>query len=392
MREHPSADPAPRGGAETSPAVPAHDDARHEHDHEHEPHGETPDAVHDQARDHDHAASQGHDHDHEHPTGLRGILLDLLPFRHAHSHAGLTGDDTLETSARGIWALKVGLLGLGATAAVQLVVALLNGADALTAIPLWLAFVLGRRPPTRRYTYGYGRAEDVAGVLIVGIIFVSAGLAAWESIRKLLAPTPPTNLIWVAVAAVVGFLGNEGVAQFRIRIGNEIGSAALIADGQHARADGFTSLAVLVGVIGVALGFPIADPLIGLLITLAILIIARDTALTMWQRLMDAVDPALVDQVEATAGAVPGVQEAHDVRMRWLGHRLEAELHITVDEDLPTRTSHAIIEAVRHDLFHALPMLAVVNVHADPGGHSVEDAHAVTAHHATRGQGSGVRD
>jgi cation diffusion facilitator family transporter len=305
-------------------------------------------------------------------------------------------DSALETSARGIWALKISLVGLAITAALQLVVVMTsgsvglladtihNGADALTAVPLWLAFVLGRRPPNRRYTYGYGRAEDVAGVIIVGMIGLSAAVAAYESVQKLIHPQPVTNLGWVAVAAIVGFLGNEAVAAFRIRVGNEIGSAALIADGQHARADGLTSLAVLVGVIGVALGFPLADPLVGLLITIAILAILKDTAVTMWHRLMDAVDPELVDTVEHAAAAIPGVTEAHDVRMRWLGHRLQAELHITVDEDLPTRESHRIVEAVRHALFHEMPRLAEVHVHVDPSGHSAEDAHQITAHHTVK--------
>jgi cation diffusion facilitator family transporter len=188
------------------------------------------------------------------------------------------------------------------------------------------------------------------------------------------------------VAAVIGFLGNEVVAQIRIRVGRQIGSAALVADGQHARADGFTSLAVLLGVLGVLAGFPLADPIVGLLITLAILVIVRDTAITMWRRLMDAVDPEMVDSIERTAAAVPGVEDVHDVRVRWLGHRLIAELHATVDETLPTFASHAIAEEVRHHLLHALPRLGVVTVHVDPCGHSGADPHGLAAHHdATAG-------
>ena len=364
---------------------PDHVQDHPDHDHEHA--HESP------ATSHDH----DHDHDHEHAGGPLAGLMERLPFGHGHSHGTMNMDLALETSERGIWALKVSLIGLGVTAALQLGVFAISGSvglladtihnlsDALTAVPLWLAFVLGRRPANRRYTYGYGRAEDVAGVLIVGMIFLSALVAAYESVQKLIHPQPITNLGWVAVAAIVGFLGNEAVAVFRIRVGTEIGSAALVADGQHARADGLTSLAVLVGVIGVALGFPLADPLVGLLITIAILAILKDTAVTMWHRLMDAVDPELVDTVEQTARAIPGVTEAHDVRMRWLGHRLQAELHITVDEDLPTRESHRIVEAVRHTLFHRLPRLAEVHVHVDPCGHSAEDAHHLTAHHTVKG-------
>jgi cation diffusion facilitator family transporter len=299
----------------------------------------------------------------------------------------------LESSARGIWALKVSLLGLGATALFQLAIVLLSGSvgllsdtvhnfsDALTAVPLWIAFVLGRWAASRRFTYGYGRAEDVAGVLIVGMICLSALVAGYESVQKLVHPQPLRAVGWVIVAALVGFLGNEAVGLFRMRVGRAIGSAALVADGEHARVDGFTSLAVLLGALGSLAGFPLADPLVGLLITLAILFIVKDTAVTMWRRLMDAVDPELVDGIERVASGIAGTIGVHDVRVRWLGQQLQAELHITVDEDVSTRASHHIAEEVRHALLHAQPRLAVVSVHVDPCGHGGEDAHALTAHH-----------
>lgn len=289
------------------------------------------------------------------------------------------------------------MAGLGATALFQVVIVLISGSvalladtihnfsDALTAVPLWIAFVLGRRLASRRYTYGYGRAEDIAGVIIVFMILASAIIAGYESYQKFLNPQSLSNVEWVIVAAIVGFLGNEAVAVFRIRVGNEIGSAALVADGQHARVDGITSLAVLFGAVGSLLGFPLADPIIGMLITVAILFIVKDTALTMYRRLMDAVDPEIVDRIEQTAASVPGAGDVHDVRVRWLGHRLQAELHITVDEESPTRESHRIVEEVRHALFHAQPKLAAINVHVDPCCHSGEDAHSLTQHHETVG-------
>ena len=347
-----------------------HDDHNHEQDHEH-----------------------GHGHDHGLEHGRLGWLMQRVPFLHGHRHGEANVDAALESSARGIWALKVSLVLMGATALFQLVIVLVSGSaglladtihnfgDALTAVPLWIAFAVGRWAATRRYTYGYGRAEDVAGVLIVGVIFVSAGIAAYESIQKLLHPQPLSNLGWVMAAAVVGFLGNEAVAQFRIRVGRAIGSAALIADGQHARVDGFTSLAVLFGALGVLAGFPLADPIVGLLITLTILVIVKDSARTMWHRLMDAVEPEFVDAIERTAAVVPGVQHVHDVRVRWLGHKLGAELHATVDESLSTRASHEIAEEMRHDLLHALPRLDIVTVHVDPCGHGGGDPHQLSAHH-----------
>ena len=301
----------------------------------------------------------------------------------------------LEASARGIWALKVSLLGLGATAAFQLTIVLLSGSvgllsdtihnasDALTAVPLWIAFVLGRHAASRRYTYGYGRAEDVAGLLIVGIIFLSALAAGYESIQKLVHPQPLHYAGWVIVAALAGFLGNEAVGVLRIRVGTEIGSAALVADGQHARVDGFTSLAVVLGALGSLAGVPLIDPIVGLLITVAILVIVKDTGLTMWRRLMDAVEPGVVDDIERVARGIPGAIDVHEIRARWIGHKLQAELNITVDEDVPTRESHRVAEEVRHALLHAQPRLAVITVHVDPCGHGGKDAHALTAHHSS---------
>jgi cation diffusion facilitator family transporter len=256
-----------------------------------------------------------------------------------------------------------------------------NFSDAFTAVPLWIAFALARRPANRRYTYGYGRAEDVAGVIIVLIIFASSLVAAYESYQKFFHPEPLRYVWWVMAAALIGFVGNEAVALFRIRVGREIGSAALVADGQHARVDGVTSLAVLIGAVGSLLGFPLADPIIGVLITIAILFIVKDTAVTMWHRLMDAVDPKLVEAVEQTARTIPGIEDVHDVRIRWIGHKLYAELHITVDEELSTYESHDLAEQVRHTLFDAQPKLSAVTVHVDPCGHSGRDPHVLLTHH-----------
>lgn len=341
--------------------------------------------------DHDGDHESDHDHAHERDGGVLGWLKGLM---RPHSHdAADSIDPQLESSARGIWALKISLLGLLATAAFQIVVVLISGSvalladtihnfsDALTAVPLWIAFVLGRRAATSRYTYGYGRGEDLAGLFIVLMIAISAGLAGWESVQRLIEPQPVTNLAWVIAAAIVGFAGNEAVAVFRIRVGNEIGSAALIADGHHARADGFTSLAVLLGAVGVLAGYPLADPLVGLGITVAILFVLKDAAGQMWHRLMDAADPRVVEHLTGEAAAVDGVQEVDALRVRWLGHRLEADMRIVVDEDLPTRDSHRLAEEVRHRLFHAQPKLASIIVHVDPCGHSGDDLHRGTAHH-----------
>lgn len=272
---------------------------------------------------------------------------------HPHSHdAADFVDSALESSDRGIRALKVSLVALLVTAVLQGAVVAFSGsvalladtvhnvADAGTAIPLWVVFWLGRRPANRRYTYGYGRAEDLAGLLVVVMVAASAVVAGVEAVRRLLDPAPVQHLGWVAAAGMIGFLGNELVAEYRIRVGRHIGSAALVADGLHARTDGLTSLAVVAGAAGVALGWPLADPLVGLAIMVAILFVLRGATRDVFARLMDAVDPALVDQGEAALRTVPGVHRVARLRIRWIGHRLHADADLEVDDSLTLAAAH----------------------------------------------------
>lgn len=340
--------------------------------------------------EHDHARGDEHQH---------GLLARLAGAVVGHSHdPGDSLDEALTGDARGIRALKLSLLALGTTAALQLGVVLVSGSvalladtihnfsDALTAVPLWIAFVLGSRAATRRYTFGYRRAEDLAGLVVLLVILGSAILAAWESIGRLIAPQPISNVPMVIAAGIIGFIGNEAVALYRIRVGRDIGSAALVADGYHARTDGLTSLAVVAGALGVAAGYPLADPLVGLLITAVILVVLKQATSQMLGRLMDAVEPELVDQVERTASAIAGVQEVGPVRLRWLGHALEASLTITVDRDETVAQGHRIAEDVRHRLLHDVRRLDTALIHVDPCGHGGADAHAVARHHeATTG-------
>jgi cation diffusion facilitator family transporter len=328
------------------------------------------------------------EHDNAHCHGRIERLLEALPFFHGHHHDGGQVDRALESSNRGIWALKVSLAILSLTALFQLVIVLLSGSmglfadsvhnvtDALTAIPLWIAFALARKPASSRYPYGYGRAEDLAGALIVLMIFLSALVAGYESVQKFFHPEPLRYVGWVIAAAIVGFVGNEAVAFLRMRIGREIGSAALVADGRHAQVDGLTSLAVLVGAIGSLLGFPLADPLIGALITMTILFIVRDTAVTIWRRLMDATEPEQIQDIERIVAAVAGVEQVRGVRARWVGHMLHTEVDITVDEDVPTWESHQIAEQARQALFKGQPKMAGALIHVDPCGHSAAHSHA----------------
>ena len=247
-------------------------------------------------------------------------------------------------------------------------------------VRLGIAFILGRRPPTRRYTYGYGRAEDLAGIAIVLTIAASSALAAHEAITRLIHPHHVSDLIAVAATALIGFEGNELAARYRIRTGRKNGSAALVADGLHARTDGLTSLAVLLGAGGVALGWNWADPVIGLLITLAILAVLRQAAREIYRRLMDAVDPALVDQAESVLRATPGVLDVGQVRMRWVGHQIRAECEIVVAPDIGAVQAHQLTVSAEHALLHAIPRLSVALVHADPQ-FTGTDPHNVLADH-----------
>ncbi|WP_308252395.1 cation diffusion facilitator family transporter [Pseudonocardia sp. KRD291] len=323
---------------------------------------------------------------------MRGWLGSVFT---PHSHdAADSVDSALESSAEGVRALKISLVALLVTALAQVVVVVLTGSvalladtihnfsDALTAVPLWIAFVLGRRAATRRYTYGYGRAEDLAGVFIVFMIALSAVVAGYESIRRLLDPQPITNIGILIAAGLIGFAGNELVALYRIRVGRKIGSAALVADGLHARTDGFTSLAVVAGALGVLAGFPLADPIVGLLITVAILFVLKSAARDIYRRLMDAVDPELVDTAEASLRAVPGVRAVEELRLRWIGHRVRAETGITVDPDLGIVAAHDIATKAKHALLHDVPKLVAVTVHVSPRDTAGHDHHAGLAHHA----------
>ncbi|TIL64443.1 cation diffusion facilitator family transporter [Mesorhizobium sp.] len=304
----------------------------------------------------DHAA-HGHGH-HDHVSG-------------SHSHGVI--DATIATTDRGIWAIKWSFVILAITAAMQMVVVALSGSvalladtvhnigDATTAIPLWIAFLLARRKPSPTFTYGLGRVEDLAGIIIVGIILFSAIVAGYQAIDRLINPRVVTHLGWLAAAGIVGFLGNEAVAVFRIRVGREINSAALVADGYHARTDGLTSLAVVLGAFGVWLGFALADPIVGLLITLAIFGIVWQSARSVLTRMLDGIDPDVIGDIQHAAAHVPAARIV-EAKARWIGHRLHADIAIAVEESLPVCEAKKITAALEHQLFEHMPALAAANI------------------------------
>ena len=292
--------------------------------------------------------------------------------RHGHTHDVI--DSTLATTSAGIWAIKWSFIILATTSAIQLAVvyvsasvalfadAIHNVGDAGTAIPLWIAFMLARRKPSERFAYGYGRAEDLAGVAIVLIILVSALVAAYQAIERLINPQPIALLGWVAIAGVVGFIGNEAVAVFRIRIGRKINSAALIADGFHARTDGLTSLAVVLGALGVWLGYPLADPIVGLLITLAIFGIVWQSSKAVFTRVLDGVDAEIPHEIRHATEHVPGVRAVEAVRARWIGHRLTADVDIALEGTATLLEADRMSAVIREELLRHIPGLTNVRV------------------------------
>jgi cation diffusion facilitator family transporter len=356
-----------------------HTGTDHGHEHDHDGH-EHNDHAHDEHKhdDHDHG---GHGHGHG---------------GHGHEHGRVDAD--LYGNREGLRAVQISTAGMFAVAAIQFIIAGIGGSaglfadalhnlgDVLTTVALWIAFVISNRAANQRYTYGYYRTEDLAGIFIVLVIIASAVAGAVESILKLTSGAVPTQLYLSMAAALVGVAGNELLAQYKISVGKRINSVPLIADGQHSRIDGLTSLAAFVGLIGVLLGFPIADPIAGLVITVVILTVVYSTSRSVLQRLLDAVDERVVPSIMDIARGVPGVEGVNDVRARWIGHTLHVIMNVEVDGQLTLLKAHDIAEEVRHRLFHQVKGLSEAIIHTDPHAHADEDYHQVVAHHIQEAQ------
>ena len=326
------------------------------------------------------AHSHGHSHEHDHHHHSDNILVKIatvlhLPgFTHDHSHTDLAGDSAFLDNQLAIRTVWIALVALGLTTALQIVIYTASGSvalladtvhnlgDALNSVPLLIAFYFARRVANRRYTYGYGRLEDIAGIFIVISIGFSAAYILVESVQRLFNPRELENLEWIALAALVGFVGNELVALMQIRVGRRIGSDAMIADGQHARIDGLTSLAVLIAVVGTLIGLPILDPIVGIVIAFAIVGITWNAIKAVWYRLMDAVDPHLVEHVESHVRGIDGVDEIEMLRLRWVGHRMYGVLKLRVSPGTTLEQSQTIVEAAQHEAGHVIPQLDELTV------------------------------
>jgi cation diffusion facilitator family transporter len=353
-----------------------HDHSEHDHEHDH-------DHNHDEHSHHDHDNEHEHEHDHEHGHGHGHG-------GHGHEHGSVNAE--LYSNQVGLRAVQISTAGMLLVSLIQFGIAAYGGsaglfADALhnlgdvfTTVALWIAFALSRRAANRRYTYGYYRTEDLAGIFIVLVIIASAVAGAVESIQKLTSGNVPTQIYLSMGAALVGVAGNELLAQYKISVGKRINSVPLIADGQHSRIDGLTSLAAFIGLVGVALGFPIADPIAGLVITVVIVTVVYSTSRSVLQRILDAVDPNIVPAIVRNASEVEGVKAVTDVRARWVGHTLQTSLNIEVNPQITLAEAHAIAEEVRHRLFHNIKNLSEAIIHTDPYS-PTDEYHAATAHH-----------
>ncbi|HEX4865073.1 MAG TPA: cation diffusion facilitator family transporter [Acidimicrobiales bacterium] len=327
---------------------------------------------------------------------------------HSHGHSHVGPDRSAVFSGEGIRAIKISTFGLLLTALIQFVVVWIGGsvglladslhnfADVFTTVALWIAFNASRRAADRRYTYGYDRFEDLVGVVIVGIIGLSCVISGFEAYRALVRPHRVTEIGVSIAAGVVGIVGNELVARFKIRVGRKIRSAALVADGIHSRTDGWVSAGAVSGLIGVSLGYPKADPVAALVITAAIAWVTVTAAREVVARLVDRVEEGLIDSIEQQARSVQGVADVHDVRARWAGRSLYVQMDLAVPEDLPLRDAHAIAEEVRHAVLHGTDGVSEVTVHVDPWSEANHRSayHVLTAHHdpATRAHGHHVDD
>ena len=309
---------------------------------------------------------------------------------HTHDHSVVDGE--MINNRRALRAVKISALGLGATAALQFAIVTISGSVALLSdalhnigdvagtLTLLVAFTIARRPSSDAYPFGWRRAEDLGGLVIVLAIAVSAGLAGWESIRALLGEHNITNTGWAFAAALAGIIGNEAVAVYKIRVGKEVDSPALVADGQHARTDGLASAGAAIGIAGAWIGLPVLDPLAGLAITGAIVWILIDVGRPVLRRLLDAIEPDVIARMQEVAAAVDGVEGVHDLKARRAGRIVLVQLHVDLPPDLPLRDAHAIAEQVRHEIMHHDPQVASVQIHVDPAGEH-DEAHRETAHH-----------
>jgi cation diffusion facilitator family transporter len=263
-------------------------------------------------------------------------------------------------------AIAVSAVGLAVTGLAELLLAVLTGSvgllgdaihnlsDVSTSAVVFLGFRLSRRPPTEKYPYGLERAEDLAGVGIAVVIWASAAFAGYESIRKLIEHGHTSDVGLGIAGAVLGIIGNQAVARYKMSVGKRINSATLIADARHSWLDALSSAGALIGLIAVALGQSWGDPVAGIAVTLFICHVGYEVTADVMHRLADGVDPDVITTAEAAAGSVPGVIHAH-ARARWTGRTLRVEIEGWIDPDMTAREADALGRLVADEVSRQLP-------------------------------------
>jgi cation diffusion facilitator family transporter len=274
-------------------------------------------------------------------------------------------DDTADRSAANR-AIGLSAVGLAVTGLIELAVALLSGSvgllgdalhnlsDVSTSGAVWFGFRISRRTATPSHTYGYERAEDLAGLGVALVIWASAVFAAVASYHKLVEHGTTSHLSLAMVGAVIGMLGNQGVAWYKLRIGRRIQSATLVSDGRHSRLDALSSFGALVGLVAVAAGAKWGDPVAGFAVTLLIAHVGYEVTKDILGHLMDSVDPEIVFAAERAAVGVDGVQHAH-VRARWMGRTLLVEIEGFLHADASIADSDVLGQRVELAVLGAVP-------------------------------------
>ena len=254
-------------------------------------------------------------------------------------------------------AIVVSALGLALTGGIELVLAFVtnsvgllsdalhNLADVSTSAVVFIGFRISKKPPTDRYPYGLNRAEDLAGLGVALVIWISAGIAAVESYRKLVNHGETTHLAIGMIGAVIGILGNQAVAWYKARVGRRIHSATLVADAKHSWLDALSSVGALVGLIAVALGYWWGDPVAGFAVTLFIVHVGYEVTSEIGHRLLDGIDPDLLTEATALAETVPGVDHARALG-RWSGRSLTFDIDAYLDPRLTVADSEVITSTI----------------------------------------------
>ena len=290
------------------------------------------------------------------------------------------GDADEVNRGKAIRAIVFSSLGLLATSTLELFVVVLSGSvallsdalhnlgDVFTTVGVYLGFRASRKVATRKYPYGYGRAEDLAGIVIVAAIWSSAVLAAWQSYEKLVTGRGTSHLPLGMLAATIGIVGNQMVARYKLKVGREIKSAPLIVDARHSMLDALASGGALLGLIGVALGFRVADPLAGFAIALLIVRIGVVATRDVVSRLMDANDEELGRAVLAAIDRIPAVKAVSDLRVRWLGRQVEVRIRVHLPATMPFSAAHDVTHQVERAVLEVIPDVREVTVEPVPEG------------------------